>query len=123
MDINEKQKLIKSLQEEEKLILSELTELARKNPNVKGDFNVPFPNEGDSLDENAREITEFERTKAVVDNLEKRLKDISTTIEKLNANSYGVCEKCSVEISADRLQAMPTANLCINCAKVHSHEV
>jgi len=123
MDINEKQKLIKSLQEEEKLILSELTDLARKNPKVKDDFNVPFPNEGDSMDENAREITEFERTKAVVDNLEKRLKDIRATIEKLNNDSYGVCEKCSVEITAERLQAMPVARLCINCAKLHSHEI
>ena len=123
MDSNEEQKLLKSLQEESQLILSELTDLARKNPNVKGDFNVPFPQEGESMDENAREITEFERTKAVVDNLEKRLKDITATIEKLNADSYGVCETCSIEIPTERLQALPAARLCINCAKLHSHEV
>ncbi len=88
MDQIEQDKLLKSLQEEEKLILSELNDLARKNPKVEGDFNVPFPNEGDSIDENAREIMEFERTKAVTDNLEKRLKDIRATIEKLKEGSY-----------------------------------
>ena len=83
MDKTEQEKLLKSLQEEEKLILSELNDIARKNPKVEGDFNTPFINEGDSLDENAREITEFERTKAVVDNLEERLKGIRDSIEKL----------------------------------------
>lgn len=84
MDKTEQEKLLKSLQEEEKLILSELNDIARKNPKVEGDFNVPFINEGDSLDENAREIMEFERTRAVVDNLEERLKGIRVAIEKLN---------------------------------------
>ena len=89
MDQNEQEKLLNSLEEEEKTILAELNELARKNPKVEGDFNVPFPNEGDSMDENAREITEFERTKAVTDNLEKRLKDIRMTIAQLREGKYG----------------------------------
>ena len=123
MDINEQQKLIKSLQEEEKTILAELNNLAIKNPKVEGDFNVPYPNEGDSMDENAREITEFERTKAVTDNLEKRLKDIKETIKKIGEGSYGQCEKCSVAIGEERLKVVPTANLCINCAKITAREV
>lgn len=123
MDQNEKQKLLKSLQEEEQTILSELADLARKNPKVEGDFNVPFINEGDSTDENAREIMEFERNKAVVDNLEQRLKDIRVTMEKLKEGSYGACEKCSVNIGGERLKVMPAARLCINCAKIHSREV
>ncbi|TSC74494.1 MAG: DnaK suppressor protein [Parcubacteria group bacterium Gr01-1014_44] len=123
MDKTEQEKLLKSLQEEEKLILSELNDIARKNPKVEGDFNVPFINEGDSLDENAREITEFERTKAVADNLEERLKGIRVAIEKLKEGSYGVCEKCSVAISGERLKAVQAARLCINCAKISAHEV
>jgi len=123
MDQNEQEKLLNSLEEEEKTILAELNELARKNPKVEGDFNVPFPNEGDSMDENAREITEFERTKAVTDNLEKRLKDIRMTIAQLREGNYGQCEKCSIQITQERLKAIPTANLCINCAKITAREI
>ena len=123
MDKNEQEKLLKSLKEEEQTILAELNELARKNPKVEGDFNVPFPDEGTSLDENAREITEFERTKAVVDNLEKRLKSIKETIKKLEEGSYGQCQKCSTGIGEERLKAMSTANLCINCAKITAREI
>lgn len=123
MDQTEQKKLLESLKEEEKTILAELNDLARKNPKVEGDFNVPYPNEGDSMDENAREITEFERTKAVTDNLEKRLHDIRETIKKLEEGNYGKCEKCSVEIVEERLKAMPIARLCINCAKISTREV
>ena len=123
MDGQEKQKLLKSLQEEERTILSELADLARKNPKVEGDFNVPYIDEGTSMDENAREIMEFERNKAIVDNLEHRLKDIRATMEKLKGDSYGVCEKCSIDIGHDRLKAIPTAGLCINCAKINAREV
>lgn len=123
MDIVEQQKLLESLKEEEKTILTELNDLARKNPKVEGDFNVPYPNEGDSMDENAREIMEFERTKAVTDNLEKKLHDIRETIKKLEEGNYGQCEKCSVKISEERLKVMSAARLCINCAKIETHEV
>lgn len=123
MDTLEKQKLLKSLKEEEQTIFSELNELARKNPKVEGDFNVPFPDEGNSLDENAREITEFERTKAVTDNLEKRLKDIRATLKKLEEGNYGDCEKCSVKIGKERLKAFPVARLCIDCAKISTREI
>lgn len=123
MDTQEKEKLLKSLEEEEKTISTELNELARKNPKVEGDFNVPFPNEGETMDENAREITEFERTKAVVDNLEKRLKDIRVSIQKIKDGVYGQCEKCSVSIAGERLKAMPVAQFCIDCARAYSKEI
>ncbi len=83
---------------------------------------MPYPNEGDSMDENAREITEFERTKAVTDNLEKRLKDIRATIAKLKEGNYGQCEKCSVRIGSERLKVVPAARLCIDCAKISTRE-
>lgn len=123
MDKTEQAKLFKSLEEEERLILSELAGFTRKDPKEEGGFNVPFPNEGTTIDENAREITEFERMKAVKDNLEKRLKDIKVTLEKLKEDSYGICEKCSVVIGGSRLKAMPAARFCITCAKINSREV
>lgn len=123
MDKKEEEKLLKSLKEEEALILSELADFAKKDPKEEGSFNVPFPNEGNTMDENAREITEFERMKAVKDSLEKKLKDIRATVKKLKNDSYGVCDKCSATIGSSRLKAMPAAQFCINCAKIKSHEI
>ncbi len=45
----------------------------------------------------------------------KLIKKINETIGKIDAGDYGYCESCGVEIGLDRLQARPTATLCIDC--------
>lgn len=43
------------------------------------------------------------------------LKKIDKTLEKIDAGAFGVCERCSEEISVKRLEARPVAELCIRC--------
>lgn len=43
------------------------------------------------------------------------LEKIQITLSKLNQGTYGNCEKCGRQIEKERLQIMPTANLCIGC--------
>lgn len=45
----------------------------------------------------------------------KLIKKISETIAKIDSGEYGYCESCGVEIGLDRMQARPTATLCIDC--------
>jgi DnaK suppressor protein len=45
----------------------------------------------------------------------KLLKKINETIEKINEDDYGFCEACGVEIGIRRLEARPTATLCVDC--------
>jgi DnaK suppressor protein len=45
----------------------------------------------------------------------KLIKKINETIAKIDSGDYGYCESCGVEIGLDRLQARPTATLCIDC--------
>ena len=45
----------------------------------------------------------------------KLIKKINETIAKIDAGDYGYCESCGVEIGLERLQARPTATLCIDC--------
>lgn len=45
----------------------------------------------------------------------KLIKKIDETIGKINEGDYGHCESCGVEIGIARLQARPTATLCIDC--------
>ena len=45
----------------------------------------------------------------------KLIKKIDETIARIDANDYGYCEKCGVEIGLKRLGARPTATLCIDC--------
>lgn len=122
MDQKETKKLLESLEKEGAEILSELADFAKKDPHVKGGFIVPFPNEGNSVDENAREITEFERMKIIKDNLQKRLNDIYAAIQKIKKGEYGKCEKCSSDVGSTRLKALPVARFCMDCAKTSIRE-
>lgn len=45
----------------------------------------------------------------------KLIKKIDETIGRIDANEYGYCESCGVEIGLKRLEARPTATLCIDC--------
>ena len=45
----------------------------------------------------------------------KLIKKIDETVRKIKADEYGYCEGCGVEIGLKRLEARPTATLCIDC--------
>jgi RNA polymerase-binding transcription factor len=45
----------------------------------------------------------------------KLIKKIDETIAKIDASEYGYCESCGIEIGLKRLEARPTATLCIDC--------
>ena len=45
----------------------------------------------------------------------KLIRKINETIAKIDSGDYGYCEACGVEIGLERLQARPTATLCIDC--------
>lgn len=45
----------------------------------------------------------------------KLIKKIDETLGKIDADEYGYCESCGVEIGLKRLEARPTATLCIDC--------
>jgi DnaK suppressor protein len=45
----------------------------------------------------------------------KLIKKIDETMARIDAGDYGHCNKCGVEIGLRRLQARPTATLCIDC--------
>lgn len=45
----------------------------------------------------------------------KLIKKIDDTLRKIDNDEYGYCDGCGVEIGLKRLEARPTATLCIDC--------
>ena len=45
----------------------------------------------------------------------KLVKKIEETLDRIKADDYGFCDKCGIEIGIQRLEARPTATLCIDC--------
>lgn len=57
------------------------------------------------------------RVVALKNDLMNFSKRVASSIMRLNQGTYGKCEKCGKEIEALRLEAMPTATLCMACSK------
>ena len=45
----------------------------------------------------------------------KLIKKINETLARIESGDYGFCDKCGIEIGIKRLEARPTATLCIDC--------
>ncbi|MFQ5994049.1 MAG: RNA polymerase-binding protein DksA [Acidiferrobacterales bacterium] len=45
----------------------------------------------------------------------KLVKKIDEALERIESGDYGYCDVCGVEIGVERLEARPTAELCIDC--------
>ena len=71
--------------------------------------NFPDPSDRASQEE---EFTLELRTR---DRERKLIKKINERLRSLDIGDYGYCEACGAEIGIRRLEARPTATLCIDC--------
>jgi RNA polymerase-binding protein DksA len=47
--------------------------------------------------------------------------EIDAALERVDAGTYGTCERCGQPIGEDRLDARPAATTCIRCARSAGH--
>jgi len=71
--------------------------------------NFPDPND------RATQESEFAMELRARDRERKLIKKIDESLEKLDSGDYGYCKQCGVDIGLRRLEARPTATLCIDC--------
>jgi DnaK suppressor protein len=71
--------------------------------------NFPDPNDRATQEE------EFALELRTRDRERKLIRKIEEAIVSLETGDYGYCEVCGVEIGIKRLEARPTATLCIDC--------
>ncbi len=87
-----------------------MEEVDRTVGHMKDDAaNFPDPND------RATQESEFSLELRTRDRERKLLKKIDEALKMLDEHEYGFCEACGVEIGLRRLEARPTATLCIDC--------
>jgi len=58
------------------------------------------------------------RTLAQLDDRAKHeIEEIDAALQRIAERQYGICEGCGENIAEERLRAMPTARLCVDCAQ------
>jgi DnaK suppressor protein len=90
---------------------SELMAEVDRTVNHMKDEAANFPDPADR----ATQEEEFSLELRTRDRERKLIKKIESTLELIDQDEYGYCDGCGVEIGIKRLEARPTATLCIDC--------
>ena len=107
--MNEKQ------QEHFKLILkawrTELMQEVDRTVSHMKDEAANFPDPSDR----ATQEEEFSLELRTRDRERKLIKKINKTLVRIEEDDYGFCDQCGIDIGIRRLEARPTAELCVDC--------
>jgi DnaK suppressor protein len=76
---------------------------------------------GDILDSVSEERTR-ELDMILTDREKQKLKQIDDALERIEENTYGLCEECGVKIPRARLKVVPFAKYCVECKEVIERE-
>lgn len=114
--------LKEKLEEQKASIEAELGKFAKKDENLKGDWDTKFPKAdggigGQVLEDAADQVEEYVNLLPVEHNMELRLQSINLALENIKKGFYGKCEKCGKNISEERLKILPEARECGKCEK------
>ncbi len=96
------------------ILLNWKQELMEEVDRTKEHMQSELVNYADPNDRASQE-EEFSLELRTRDRERKLLKKISKTLDKIDKEDYGYCEACGIEIGIRRLEARPTADLCIDC--------
>ena len=70
----------------------------------------------DDWSENAVESENDEVLESVGNLALKEIGQIKLALSKIDAGTYGVCEKCEEKIPPKRMEALPYATRCVGCS-------
>lgn len=90
---------------------AQLREEVDRTVNHMQDEAANFP---DPVDRAAQE-EEFSLELRTRDRERKLIKKIEKTLKRIEDDDFGFCDSCGIEIGVRRLEARPTADLCIDC--------
>jgi RNA polymerase-binding protein DksA len=65
----------------------------------------------------ATHVFEQQRDLALRDRERAQLRQVEDALERLGAGTFGACRSCGRPIAAERLEAIPWAATCIDCAR------
>lgn len=106
----------RKLNEERAELQRQLEELERQTQSAQADGSGE-PSMDDDYADTGTATFERERDLSLVHNLKDILVQVERALERIEEGSYGTCESCQKTIEPARIEALPYANLCVDCKK------
>ena len=96
------------------LLTNRLQDLLNQADNTVSGMTAPKENFPDPTDRAALE-SDRNYMLRIRDRESKLIKKIKKDLERIDNNTFGICEKCGEEITIKRLKARPVTTQCIDC--------
>ena len=97
------------LEEETRHLHSELQDMGfGADGSVEVKFDEGFADAAQTTSERAKVL-------GIAEGLRQRLLEAAAAMERIERGTYGKCEGCGNPIGAERLEAIPSVRLCIEC--------
>jgi RNA polymerase-binding protein DksA len=104
--------------EEEQVRLEQLIEEARLELEVARQTESSAERSPDPGNAEAGSMKfEYEKELSMQQNSIDLLRKVEHALDRVEKGSYGVCEVCGESIPVARLEALPYASLCVDCAR------
>lgn len=72
---------------------------------------------GNDVGDDGMEIEQVSKNLALKKHLERLLAQIEAAVRRIEKGVYGLCERCGQAINPERLQVLPYATTCLDCAR------
>lgn len=113
MDRDKLEELRSRLVVEQTSVDKQLAELGAEDPEGSPTLNI---NEG--FADSAAATSERSEKLGLIEQLQATHRDVVKALARIEDGTYGKCERCGKEIPVERLEARPTASLCVDCQKL-----
>ena len=85
------------------------------------EHGVPVDSENVEVDvdegfaDSAHATAERSQALALIEQLQEHRREIASALARIDEGTFGKCENCGQDIPFERLEARPTATLCVDC--------
>lgn len=76
-----------------------------------------LPREDEGFADSAHATAERAERISLVEELALARREVAAALGRIEAGTYGHCERCGRPIPPERLEARPTARLCVECKR------
>jgi RNA polymerase-binding protein DksA len=111
------QQFKKKLQVEKKRLEEELIEIEEGNLTESQSEMTGENSYEDHFADSGTATFEREKDLSLERNIKDLLSRVNAALQSIEQGTFGLCQRCGKEIGSDRLDALPYANLCIDCKK------
>lgn len=112
--ILDKKNLKEKLEKERDILLEEVRDMGKLNPETGEWEATPMEQDIPEADQNdmADRFADYEEKSSMLRELGARLNNILRAIKGINRDSFGKCEVCKKSIESERLEVNPAARTC-----------